>query len=305
MFSHLLVPLDGSALAESVLSAAEFFARTLHARLTLVHVVELVPPPTVHGQPHLMDADAAQSYLDGLKRDLALQQIDVQTDIHHAQQGNVALSILRSAKTLSADLILLCSHGRSGLRDMLFGSIAQQVLQAGEIPVFFTRPTFDSAREEFDLKNMLVPLDGRPIYEPALRTAGELARGTKSTLHLVVVVPTLQTLSPERAATGTLLPSSTQAVLDLAERGAAEYLAKWLEKFNAEGIVARGEVARGETVPQIMQAAGRDSADLIVMATHGRAGLDAFWSGSVAPNVLRQAQIPTLLLRVQGEEPIR
>lgn len=301
MFKHILIPLDGSSLAESVLPAARFFALNLHADLTLLHIVEPAPPATVHGEPHLMGADDAQKYLDSLAHELGEQSIDVQTHIHRAKQGNVALSILHRAQELQTDLILLCSHGRSGLRDMLFGSIAQQTLNAGDIPVLLVHPP----RDEFKLERILIPLDGRTLYEPALHAARELAHATHAALQLVIVVPTIKTLTPERAATGTLLPASTQAVLDLAERGASEYLARWLTKLKAENVEASAQVLRGETVPMILRAAEHASADLIVMATHGRAGLAAFWSGSVAPNVLRHAKIPILLLRVTGDEPVR
>lgn len=301
MFTHILVPLDGSLLAESVLPAARYLAQQFHSKLTLLHVVEPAPPATVHGEPHLMDVNEAQEYLDSLARNREADNVTVEVHVEHAPQATVALSILEVAERLTADLIVLCAHGNGGLRDILFGSIAQQVLQAGEIPVLLLR----APAQAFELQKILVPLDGRSIYEPAIMTAKKIARATNSSLSLLLVVPTLGTLSPERAATGALLPSATQAVLELAERGAQEYVQKWVTQLQGEGIQTTSEIVRGETVPQIVQASQRLSADLLIMATHGRTGLGAFWSGSVAPNVLRQTKIPILLLRVSGEEPVR
>lgn len=301
MFNHLLIPLDGSVLAESVLPAARYIAERFHSKLILLHVVESAPPATVHGQPHLMNALEAQEYLDLLASNLATESISAEAYVDSKPQSNVARSILESAERFSADLIVLCAHGSGGLRDILFGSIAQQVLQGGEIPVLLLRPPTDT----FQLERILVPLDGRSVYEPAILAAKEIAQATGSALTLFVVVPTLGTLSPERAATGALLPSATQAMLELAERGAEEYEQKWSQKLESEGLDVTAVIARGEVVPQIVQAAQRTSADMLIMATHGRTGLGAFWSGSVTPNVLRQTKTPILLLRVFGEEPVR
>src|SRR5512143_1597067 len=139
MFIHILVPLDGSLLAESVLPAARYLAQQFHSKLTLLHVVEPAPPATVHVEPHLMNLNEAQEYLDSLARNREADSATVEVHVEHAPQATVALSILEVAERLTADLIVLCAHGNGGLRDILFGSIAQQVLQAGEIPVLLLR----------------------------------------------------------------------------------------------------------------------------------------------------------------------
>jgi nucleotide-binding universal stress UspA family protein len=157
----------------------------------------------------------------------------------------------------------------------------------------------------FICKTILVPLDSSALYEQALAVAADLARALAATLQLVVVVPTVRTLSPERAATGTLLPTSTRAMLDLAETGATQYLDAKIEEYQTNGLIARGRVLRGDIPTQILADEQQTEADLIVMATHGRAGLDAFWSGSIAPKVLNRAHAPVLLLRVSGAEPVR
>ena len=175
----------------------------------------------------------------------------------------------------------LTSHGASGLRGIVFGNIAADVLQSGKVPVFMVRS--ESAPAEFDPKKILVPLDSSALYEPALELAADLAGRYGAALHLVVVVPTMTTLSPERAATGVLLPSSTKAILDLAQDGAVEYLQKKVLEYKKRGLTITAEVERGDTAPKILEVAGRIPVDLLVMATHGRAGLDAFWQGSVTP----------------------
>lgn len=303
MFKHLLVPLDGSSLAEAILPAALSLGVCLPARVTLLHVVEPSPPATIHGDTHLMNAADAEKYLARVAEKFRAAEVVVDTHVDVVTRGDVAKAIFAEGAELGADLILLTSHGKSGLREILFGGIAQQVLQSGVIPVLMVRP--DPARVGFTLARILVPLDSSALYEPALAVAAELARVYRAALHLVVVVPTFQTLSPERAATGVLLPSSTRALLDLAESGAVEYLERKLAALRAQNVEASAEVARGNSADKIVQVAARAAADLLVMATHGRAGLDAFWSGSVAPKVLSRARAPVLLLRVTGAEPVR
>lgn len=304
MFRHFLVPLDGSRLAEMILPVATTLAKGMGAGVTLLHVVEPAAPRQVHGEPHLLNAQEAQTYLDSIAERLRAENVQVDTHIDVAE-GGVVKAIFAHGGELHADLILLTNHGHSGLREAVYGSIPQQVLQSGAIPVLLVKAENATPPATYTCHKILVPLDGSPLYETALDVSKELARALGATLQMVVVVPTVQTLSPERSATGILLPTSTRAMLDFAVNGAAEYLNSKLSELAGEGISAEGQVLRGEIPTQLVTAAQQGVADLLVMATHGRAGLDAFWSGSIAPKVLARTVAPTLLLRVAGEEPVR
>lgn len=301
MFNHFLIPLDGSTLAEAIVPIAQTLAARLRARVTLLHVVEAEAPATVHGDAHLRNARDAAAYLARMARRFPPAQVATHVDSVAGRQ--VAKGIFAHAGELHADVILLTSHGRGAWREKVFGSIAQQVLQSEQIPVLMLRAALPRPIAEFRLKGMVVPLDGSPLYEPALEVAGALARAFAATVHLLVVVPTVSTLSPERAVTAVLLPASTHAVLDLTQQEVAEYLQRHVGALQARGISARASIERGDVVAHITAAAAQ--ADLLVMATHGRVGLDAFWSGSVAPKVLSRVRVPVLLLRVQGNEPLR
>jgi nucleotide-binding universal stress UspA family protein len=301
MFRRLLVPLDGSRLAESVLPAAAALAECFEATLILFHAVEQAAPATVHGERHLLTADDAATYLSEISARVTRQGVAVETNVHPVKEADVAHSIVEHITELNADLIVLCEHGRGGLRDVLVGNIAQQVVQRGQTPVLFVRPRMEHA-PAFACRKILVPLDSTPIHEPALPVATEIARACHAALHLVTVVPTSSTLSAERAGTGMLLPTTMSAVLDLAERGAIEYLQKTTARLQADGLPATAVVVRGDTAQAILDIAARANADLIVLATHGRANLDAFWSGSVTPKVLSKSEAPVLLVRVMGEE---
>jgi nucleotide-binding universal stress UspA family protein len=305
MFKRLLVPLDGSKLAESVLPFALFFAEKFKATILLFHAIEQDARTSVHGEHHLSDAKEAEAYLSEVAARVARPNVNVSKHVHTIEQADVAWSINEHAEEHQADLIVLCAHGSSGWRDRIIGNIAQQVISLGTTPVLFVRPNETADAKPYECRKILVPLDGTPQHEPALPIAVEIARASNAALRLVNVVPTVNTLSAERAGTGMLLPNAMAEILDLAQRGAVEYMQEVMRHLAIEEIPVTSEVARGEIAPAILDASKRALADLIVLATHGRTTMDAFWSGSVTPKVLRQSLTPVLLVRVTGEEAER
>jgi nucleotide-binding universal stress UspA family protein len=292
-----LVPLDGSHLAESVLPAVEQLARHFQPRVLLLHIMEQHPPATIHGERHLADIAEAKEYLGAIAARLRSSGAAVETHVHGPGTGDVARSIFEHAQELDANLVILCTHGSSGLRGILFGSIAQQVLQHGTRSVLLIPPAEAERQPAFDLRRVLVPLDGTAAHEPALPAASAMARAFGAELHLLLVIPTLGTLSDERAVPGLLMPQTMRAILDLAEQGAVDYLEQVLAQYRAEGLTVTAEVLRGDAVAAVLDLAERFDADLIVMASHGRTGLDALLAGSVAPRVAGRAFRPLLLVR--------
>ncbi len=304
MFKRLLVPLDGSRLAEAVLPAAQTFAGCFGATLILFHALEQGARPTVHGERHLQIESEAQTYLADLAARVRRPDLAVETNVHPVKEADVTRSIIQHIAELNADLIVLAEHGSSGLRNMFVGNIAQQVVQHATTPLLFIRPQMENA-PAFVCREILVPLDSTSIHEPALPVAAAVARACGASLHLMTVVSTPGTLSAERAGTALLLPTTMAAVLDLAERSAMEYLQKTTVRLQADGLTATASVVRGDTAPAILENAERVKADLIVLATHGRANIDAFWSGSITPKVMARSDVPVLLVRVSGEEAAR
>ncbi len=296
MFKNLLVPLDGSSLAEAVLPDAFAMADRLQARLTLLHIVETHAPTTIHGEHHLGSTQEAEAYLRVLSQRWPASSERVAWHVHGEQEHGVAKMIVDQAAELSADLIVLSTHGRSGLRDKLLGSIAQQVVHEGRVPVLLIRPQQEAAPCPHVIQNILLPLDGESVHETAVPVALDIARAYGATIHLLSVVPTMETLSGQESVPGVVLPNAMRAVLDFAEQGGAEYLQRVRSSIK---VASTAEVARGDPAKSIVSVAQKVHADLIVMATHGRMGLGAFWSASVAPRVLNEFMGPLLLLRAQ------
>ena len=298
MFKHLLVPLDGSQLAEAILPHAQMWALRLRARLTLLHIAEPNAPATIHGEHHLSNSAEAEAYLAGQVQKLSQDGLTIEAHVHPGDERGVSRLLVDQAAELGADLILLNTHGEGGLREKLLGSIAQKVVHAGTVPVLLIRPQRDVQTEPKVVRHIVLPLDGEPVHETAVPVAVELAKVFGATVHLVTVVPTTETLTGQESTPGELMPTAMRAVLDLAQQGGTEYLQRMRTMISTATTV---ETARGDPAKMIVSVAHRVQADLIVMATHGRMGLDAFWSASVAPKVLNEYVGPLLLLRAAEE----
>ena len=296
---RFLVPLDGSRLAESVLPVVQQVASRFHAHVTLLHIVEQHPPTAIHGERHLTGVAQAKAYLEEIAVSLRSSTIPVAIHVHEEKEDNVALSIVQHFQELHADLVIMCTHGHGGLKEIIFGSKAQQALQQGTQSILLLFPREDDSIAPFKLQRILVPLDGTAVHEPALPMAILIARTFGAELHLVLVVPTLATLSGDQAVSGLLLPSTTRAILDLSQQDATDYLEHAVARCQVEGVVAHAEVLRGDIVPQLLSLAERQDVDLIVLASHGRTGLDALFTGSVASRIAGRRIRPLLLVRAE------
>jgi len=299
MFKHILLPLDGSQLAESAVPVAAYLAKALKAQVTLLHVIEKNAPEKIHGQKHLVNEGEACEYLAEVSEKQFPADVNIHHHVHTEEVDRVSASIVQHSDEFNPDLIVMCAHGQSGLHDFVLGSIAQQVIAAGSIPVLLLR-TRESGGEPFSgFANILVALDGNPEHESGFNAAVELAVKLKSAVHLIQVVPTLSTLSLRHSATGTLLPATTAALLEIEEDTAAEYLEEKMTQLKKKGIKASAEVERGDPAKQVVQSADAHASDLIVLGTHGKTGMNAFWTGSVAPKIVEQSTLPILLVPVR------
>lgn len=300
MFKHILVPIDGSLLAEAALPAASFLAEKLQARVTLMHVMERNAPEKVHGQPHLKHPQDAESYLKELAKRSFPEWIRVDCHVHANEVDDVAASIVEHADELTHDLVVMCSHGRGAALHLFLGSIAQRVIALGSKPVLITHPDEQGRPPSFSCRHILVPLDDDPEHATALPVSRYLARATSATLHLATVIPELATLSGENAAASKMLPGTTARLLELRAQDAESHFRTLEDGLRQEGFEASAHVLRGDPASVVVEAAVRAQIDLIVVSTHGKTGMDAFWSGSVAHRICSQSRIPLLLIPIKS-----
>jgi len=292
-------------MAEASLPAAVYLAKTLGTLVTLFHVIERGAKQEIHGERHLTGSGEAIAYLDEIAVRAFPVGMPVERHVHTTEVDNVARSIVEHVGELGPDLIVMCTHGRGGIRGFMFGRIAQQVVGLDRTPVLLVPPAATGAPPAFSCNRMLVTLDGTPDHEEGLTVASSLAKICGAELCLVMAVHRFNTLSGEQAATAKILPSATHALLDLAEQDAKEYLNRHIASLQAEGVMATAVVRRGDPAMVIIDTAEQRKADLIVLATHGKTGMDAFWSGSATPNVASRSIIPLLLVPVQSKGPVR
>lgn len=291
--TKIMVPLDGSELAERALHIVRELALTTRARVLVVRVVE---PPSLLTLGDRLEAEArvvreAEDYVSRIAEDL--QAVDIQAETAIPYDSDVPGALLEQIRLKKPDLVVMSSHGRSGLGRWVYGSVAEALLARSPVPVIVVRaagalrpflPTVKPPR-------ILVPLDGSEYGEAALPAAVELAKVFEGTLILARVVPVSQVaFVPET-------PIAMQMVLDEELKAAKEYLEQVAARVRGQDVKAATEIEVGPVVPELLEIARRVDADMIAISSHGRTGLSELVFGSVTLGLLRQAEVPILVVR--------
>ncbi|MBK9940891.1 MAG: universal stress protein [Kouleothrix sp.] len=323
----ILVPLDGSALAEQILPSVRVIAPLMSAEVHLLHVVteadryqllfddprgigEFDAPIAMHVAPAntggavVVEPVQARTSWDALQLNASnyladqaekLQAAGITTNFEVAA-GNTAEVIAETAVRLGANLIAMATHGYSGLRRWALGSIADKVLHITHTPMLLVRGSERMISPERAIRRILLPLDGSSCARQAIPLATELACETQAELLVLTIIapPYLQT--PEVIGSYMQYDEAIDSVRDRLTDELAEYSATLKEhKVQVTPVATSGIPA--ETI--IDEALDR-GADLIVMATHGASGLRRWALGSVADKVLHATTTPLLLVRAQA-----
>jgi nucleotide-binding universal stress UspA family protein len=287
MIKTVLVPLDGSALAERALPYATALARRTGARVVLVRAV------LAHTLPGADPTDAqialrkrAEADLSATSEQLRLAGVEAEPHVYYDE---AAAAILDAARVRHADLIVMASHSHSDLGRWIHGSVADDVLRHAPVPVLVVPAAGSSAWPDDRPPRLLVPLDGSAVAEQVLAPARALATTLGCAVtFLQVVEPPAPLAAPEfLAASG----YDISAELAAAESYLEEVAADW----RRAGLQAGITTAVGYPPSLIPTVAHDKAADLIVMATHGRGGVARVVLGSVATAVLQRAGVPVLL----------
>jgi nucleotide-binding universal stress UspA family protein len=298
MIRHLLVPLDGSPLAESVLPVAAGLAKKIKTDITLIHIVEKDPPEKIHGQHHLTSSEQAKTYLKSISELEIFNGIEVEIHVHRERVQNIPLSIAEHTKELHQDLIVMCTHGSGGLQEFLFGSIAQKVISIGKKPLLLINPSSINSVKECKFNNFLIPLDGNPDHEQAVHFASWLAEKCGAGVHLLMAIPYFGTMSGKITASNRFLPGTTAKMMDMIIPDALEYLEKIQNELAAGDLKVTTSATRDNPEKAVIDTAKVINADLIILATHGTRGVDAFWEGSVTLKLSKISRTPLLLIPV-------
>jgi nucleotide-binding universal stress UspA family protein len=294
MFKHILVPLDGSRLAEDILPPVESFAAHFGSRVTLLHVVERDPPERVHGEPHLTTKTESENYLDGVARHMITAGIQVDVHVHERSVADVAAALDAHAHEYEVDLIAMCKHGRSGIRDVVAGGIAQQIMRGGGTSILLRPP--QEGRGTFELKRILLPIDLQHDRDAVIDAGTVIARAYGSEIRLLTVVPSLAT-ARQGSVAARLLPGATAESLRMEIDEAAEQLTKHAGRFKDAGITTTGTIRDEDPAGAILDEVRTNSADLIILSTHAQSGFNAWYGGSTGLRVITGSPVTLLLLR--------
>lgn len=289
MAGVLLVPLDGSELAEAALPLATLLVQRLAGRIVLFSAIE---PADIKGN----DEGAlrrynereveAREYLEKVAARLTTGGATASVEI---RGGPADEEIEAAAIDLDAAFIVMATHGRSGVGRWFRGSVADKVIRRGSVPVLVIRPGDEPAPSA--ITRIVVPLDQSELAEMAVLPALELARAFDADLDLVHVAPWV-------VAPYTRAPQSGYVLAEVEEDIEAEAL-RYVERVR-EGTgyaKAHGAVLRGSAAEELATYARHSHADLIVMTTHGRSGFVRLALGSTADRVVAEGAAPVLLVR--------
>jgi nucleotide-binding universal stress UspA family protein len=307
----ILVPLDGSALAEQVLPYIRLMAPSLAAQVRLFHAIPewaiggvfetaaLYGPGGLILLPQEIDSHStellrkqAEEYLATQAAPLRAAGLDVTTEVRF---GAAAELIIEAAAASSVALVALATHGYSGLKRWALGSVADKVAHVTNTPLFIVRGA-EQATAARPIKRIMVPLDGSALARQALPLAAELAVQLQAELlPLTVVVPpigeAIERLGPYKAAEA-IMPMRAQLF---------EELDSVVEALQQHHVPITPVIAHGFAAETIIAEAARQQVDLLIMATHGRSGLKRWALGSIADKLLHAAPVPLILVRVNAD----
>ena len=311
MYERMLVPLDGSELAEVVFTYAKELAVRLDLDVILLHVYnprdhELVP---IHRAYVERAAERIRRQSQEVQQRMGAQPGGKAVEARgELAAGDPAEEILRYADENNIDLILMATHGRSGVKRWVMGSVADKVLRASKVPVWLVPAGIpqEVVYDQWPTGRMLVPLDGSELAESVLPHVEALAKQRGAELCEVVLLrvcepPILLSDYPEA-----VMPLSWEQHVEQAtawsKRACEQYLAGVEKRLKDAGLKVRSEVIVGKFVGgnpayEIVDYANRNPFNLIVMATHGRSGLSRWAYGSVADRVLHGVSNPVFVVR--------
>jgi nucleotide-binding universal stress UspA family protein len=291
-FKRILVTLDGSELAERALVPALALAAVMLAKVFFIKVaipLSLNLDPKHYQRIIELRQDEANRYLRSVQARFSSSTVDIETQV---LVGRAAMSILKYAQEKEINLIVMSSHGRSGVNRWIYGSVADKVLHNAPCAKVIIHPQV--IIEPFSIKRILVPLDGSSIAEQALEPASALAEAVSAELMFLQMktVPKVF-VQPVPGWPG------LDAAMDAAEQETDAYLQGVQAAMRDSPVSTSSQTATGLAAEGIIDIADSQQVDLIVMCSHGPSGIERWLFGSIAEKVLRGTNCLTLFIHDQ------
>lgn len=317
MVNSILVPLDGSSFSEHALPIAGEIALRSRAMLRLVHVHALSSSPIyVEGRPVIdenlrsLHQEHERLYLEQIRARLAPRMPGLVIEVEAYErpieslvnESVGAFLARRIAAHHDVDLIVMTTHGRSGLTRFWLGSVADELVRMSHIPILLLRPTDEATDDAHppSLRKILVPLDGSSLAEQILEPTLAFGGLMQAEYTLLSVVKPANITSFSSSPPMDRLDIETNREM---ETHATNYLSRVAERLqSAERQIGTRVLFAQNPANAILAEAQNHAIDLIALATHGRSGWARLTLGSVADKVLRGAMVPVLMVRPREEE---
>jgi len=291
MYERILVPLDGSIMAENVLPFVEGISKRLGSEVILVSVFP--EDKKVLDRP-------LRAYIE--KRVSELQALGVKASGMVVYGEDPAEEILALSEKINAGLIALSAYGRSGTKWRL-GGVPSKILQGTRIPLLLTRTfSFDEAMRQREFKKILVPLDGSKAAEDILSYVEEFLKGSDSEVLLLHVLEPLR-IPPyvESIIEATMEPEERENWKEQKEKERLEeaqgYLKEVADRLRERGLKVKETVKMGDIAELILSIASEEKCDLLAISSHGKqSGVTRWLFGDVAFKIIEGAMIPLFIL---------
>ena len=291
--THVLCPIDLSAISDHVVGHAAMLAQWYGARLTLLHVVANAPamdlPPPSLDQPGRLRIEQAM-------RDIAAYVApSAAFDCAVVEAESAPAGILEQLDSSGADLLVLGSHGRSGLQRFFLGSVTEKVIRKAPCPTLVVPPRAPDldAGTWVGFRQILCPVDFSDSSLAALARALSVAGKTGAHLTLLHVIE----IPPELREPAVAAGLDVDRVRAAAEADALRRLRALIPDRSQMRSLVDTSVEEGRAYREVLRTAADRNADLIVMGVHGRGAVDLLMFGSTTHQVVRQAQCPVLIVR--------
>lgn len=303
MYKRMLVPLDGSKTAEVVLPYVKELAGRLDINLNFLHV---------YNSAGMEQQDKYQSYIDHIAKQVRQEAIEVQEETGASKTietsgevvtGQTAEEIIQYAEKKSADLILLSTHGHSGIRQWVMGNNADKVLRKSHIPVLLVRAAIpeEIIHAEWCRRMLLVPLDGSQTAESVLPHVEALAkqRGPENTKVTLIRIcePVFILADYPEASMKLTWDEHVQRMQEHTKEIAMQYLIKIQKRLEYSGLNVSSLVLMGKAADEIINYAQENQPNIVVISTHGYSAIDRWEYGNVANKVLYGVSSPVFLVR--------
>jgi nucleotide-binding universal stress UspA family protein len=283
-YRKILVPLDGSIVAEAALAYAGLIAGRNKAELVLLTVCDRDNETTTRPR---------QAYLEQKAEELRAEGLTVSTAV---VCGNTVEQIAVYAVRNKIDLLTISSRGYSGFKRLLLGSVAGKVIDYVKIPILLVKGG-KAGKEKPELKRILLPMDGSQFSETSVPYAQSVMGGTDAEIVLLTVAEPPSVPSDRSANIKPSWEEYRDALVAEVKEQATVYLERVRTTFADEKTKVKLLIEMGKPAESIMKAAGREQVHLIALSSHGRTGAERVLYGSVARRLIDESGIPLLLIR--------